>query len=462
MWRSTPTFPFLMVYRTPLTPLFIGTLSELGGHTALLLAVNTCYALAVAATYCIGACWSRAIGLGSALITLGYIGFGALYREVSSDILFGTVFLVWCAWITWSYRSTAASTYVIHAMFVVALTLIRPVSQAFVIFAVFPWIATSISHRDRLRLSAIFAGTAAVFLVAFCMYNAVRYEDFTIARGGNAINPFYRAFITDRIVREENGPASRALARAVRADLLNHDPYRAYQVTDTMLFEDGDPRAWSDLLALSDRTWGWSSDYSILRRAAIEAIVAHPSPFLQGIAHDTMATFGIIGYPPPSAPSIPSAPVASKPAPEGLPVPTEGQRVPTSYVHWLASSPGGQIPSESSGGRPPRFDNITNTAMSNGGHPAVGDLLEKAQKMFPPPIVWLVAGFVGTIRFEARQRAIFYTLIALAIIGPMAGVIGQGLVYHYRLPVDPLFIAFGVAGFWRTGLSSPGSPKAAA
>jgi hypothetical protein len=72
--------------------------------------------------------------------------------------------------------------------------------------------------------------------------------------------------------------------------------------------------------------------------------------------------------------------------------------------------------------------------------------------MFPPPIIWLLAGVIGTIRLGSIQRRVFYLLIALALIAPLAGVVGQALLYHYRLPADPLFIVFGVAGFWRTGL----------
>jgi hypothetical protein len=54
---------------------------------------------------------------------------------------------------------------------------------------------------------------------------------------------------------------------------------------------------------------------------------------------------------------------------------------------------------------------------------------------------------------------VFYLLVAIALIAPMVGVVGQALLYHYRLPADPLFIVFGVAGFWRTGLGR-GSPSA--
>ena len=451
MWRSDPAMPFLMAYRTPLTPLFIGGFLELGGMTALTIAMNTMYAIAVTATYCIGAFWSRPVGIAAAIVTLGYVGFGALYREVSSDALFGTAFLAWCAWVAWTHQRATIATYITHGIWVFVLTMIRPASQAFLVFAIFPWIVLSAADtRTRIRCAAAFTATAVLLLGAFATYNAVRYQDLTIARGGNAINGFYRAFIMAKIVREENGPASRELAQAVRADLLTHEPYRSYGVTDRMFFEDGDPRGWSDLVALSDRTWGWSSDYAVLRRAALEAVAANPMPFLTGVAHDAMATLGIVGYPPPV---VRTAPVVAepKPVPPGLPIPTEGQRVPTSYVHWLMSSPSGEIYSGDIPTRP-RFTRIVSAIPPRPGIPRIADLLEKAQKMFPPPIVWIIAGVIGTIRLGGVKRRVFYLLVALALIAPMAGVVGQGLGYHYRLPADPLFVAFGLAGFWRTGL----------
>ena len=456
MWQRTPTYPLLMVYRMPLTPLFIGGLAELGGSTAVTIAMNTCYAVAIVASYFIGAFWSRSVGWASAAVTLVYVGFGALHREVGSDVLFGTVFLTWCAWIAWSRQRLTVRTYVLHAVWVVVLTLIRPASQAFLVFAVFPWIIEAADIRTRIRCSAAFLATAVVLLGAFSTYNAVRYQDFTIARGSGAINPFYRTFVTDRIVREENGPASRELARAVRGDLLNHEPYVSYRVTDKMIFEDGGVRAWSDLTALSDRTWGWPSHYAILRRAAVEAIVAHPKPYITGVAHDTMATLGIIGYPPPVVRS--ALPEPLKPAPAGLPVPTEGQWVPHAYVHWLASSPTGHVNSMDAMVNGPRLLRIMATIPAGPGKPILADLLEKAQKMFPPPVIWLIAGAIGTIHFGGLKRRVFYTLVALSLIAPMAGVVGQGLVYHYRMPADPVFIAFGLAGFWRTGLGRSARP----
>ena len=63
------------------------------------------------------------------------------------------------------------------------------------------------------------------------LHNGLRYDDYTLARGANATVPFYRVFVTDKLVAASNGPASRELAQAVQHDLLPKQPYRAYRIT---------------------------------------------------------------------------------------------------------------------------------------------------------------------------------------------------------------------------------------
>ena len=52
--------------------------------------------------------------------------------------------------------------------------------------------------------------------LAWSVHNGVRFDCWGLARGGNAIVPFYRAFITDHIVSPENGEQSRRLAAAMQ------------------------------------------------------------------------------------------------------------------------------------------------------------------------------------------------------------------------------------------------------
>ena len=118
---------------------------------------------------------------------------------------------------------------------------------------------------------------------AWAVHNGLRFGDYTLARGGNAVIPFYRAFITDRIVSPENGDASRRLGDAVQKHLLTRDPYRSYGVTLDDVFSTGSFRIHEDLYLLSDQVFGWDSDYRVLRDAGIEGVRAHPGTYASGV-----------------------------------------------------------------------------------------------------------------------------------------------------------------------------------
>src|SRR5262249_30879805 len=160
-------------------------------------------------------------------------------------------------------------------------------------------------------------------LLAWAVLNGVRYGDYSLARGGNAVIPFYRAFISDRIVPPDNGPASRRLAEAIRLHLLTRNPYKAYHVTGPEVFSSGSFRIHEDLYLLSDQVFGWDTNYSILRKAGIEAVKKHPGAYTSGVAHTVWHQLSKSFFRSPPAPASSSA--APTPAREGtgeLPPPT--------------------------------------------------------------------------------------------------------------------------------------------
>ena len=120
------------------------------------------------------------------------------------------------------------------------------------------------------------------------MHNGVRFDSWGLARGGNAIIPFYRAFITDHIISPENGDDSRRLAAAMQRHLLTREPYRSYGVTLDQLFRDGSFRVHEDLYLLSDQVFGWDSDYGVLRGAGVEGVRAHPGTYARGVSRDDL------------------------------------------------------------------------------------------------------------------------------------------------------------------------------
>ncbi len=59
-------------------------------------------------------------------------------------------------------------------------------------------------------------------------------------------------------------------------ELLHEEPYRSYGITLERFFGNGGPREFEDVVGITDRTWGWETDYAQMREAGLEAVRAEP------------------------------------------------------------------------------------------------------------------------------------------------------------------------------------------
>ena len=73
----------------------------------------------------------------------------------------------------------------------------------------------------------------------------------------------------------------------MRRELLPEEPYRSYGITLDEFFERGGPREFEDVVGITDRLWGWDSDYAHMRAVGIEAVKAHPLRYLSGVGKTT-------------------------------------------------------------------------------------------------------------------------------------------------------------------------------
>ena len=195
--------------------------------------------------------------------------------------------------------------------------------------------------RTRLERTGAFVLAAILPLLAWSVHNGVRFDSWGIARGGNAIIPFYRAFITDHIISPSNGEQSRRLAAAMQRHLLTREPYRSYGVTLDQLFEKGSFRVHEDLYLLSDEVFGWDTDYDVLRGAGIEGVRAHPGIYARGVARTvwdelSKAQFRAVSSTPPSAGSDGSPHATVVIRRKRLPAPSEGEPIPSGQVVWIS------------------------------------------------------------------------------------------------------------------------------
>jgi hypothetical protein len=457
-----PLLPWSLLFRTPLTPVVAGlSLDAFGGALAepvlAVLFAGSVVAWSVAARY-FGA-WAA---VATAVALLVYPAYGLLFHEISSEPVMAAAFALWALLLTRAAARPSTWRFAVAGLGVALLALTRPGNAVLILLAVFPFFLRG-ELRTRLVWAAAFAGAAVLPLAGWAVNNGVRYDEWALARGGNAIIPFYRAFITDRIVSPKNGDASRRLADAVERHLVTREPYRSYRVTTKEVFESGSFRIHEDLYVLSDQVFGWDTDYSVLRDAGVEGVRANPGTYAKGVAKTVWlqlseSLFRETGRAPP-----PSEANTAERKPNGLPTPTEGQPIPGGQVVWI-SRPDNAIRqvwvsptrfrfSFADPDMRPRFAEIIRRRQEllgalpdRAGNASLALRLNQLSRWFPRPLLWIVVGLVALAIRRPRGSA---TLLALGIAATLVVVLNAlGLFAdrHFILPVAPAFILLALGG----------------
>jgi energy-converting hydrogenase Eha subunit C len=227
---------------------------------------------------------------------------------------------------------------------------------------------------------------------------------------------------------------------------------------------------YSDLIGLSDRVWGWNSDYKNLFRVAIEAIVKHPRTYLHNVSEDFYQILLIKGLPTMSSyqkngPVDTAPPATIVVAGKSLPLPSEDQLIPASHMWWLASTPdnsvtynwqnlGNPVPVfrdpevqsifESISASEKQFTNIP----IREGNTRISQLLNKiTNRLYPPMLVWIIIGMIGfVLQFDFKNKVLAF-IFAISIGSVLLTVAGTQDYIEYRIPFDPVFILMGTVGY---------------
>jgi 4-amino-4-deoxy-L-arabinose transferase-like glycosyltransferase len=474
--QDHPVFPWSMLTRTPITPLFAGGLLEAGGGLFAEVVMALLFAASILA-------WSfialRVAGRRAALLVavalLLFPGYGGLFHQLSSDVVFAIVFAGWAVLVMRAVERPTTYRFAAAGAGVALLALTRPANQALVLGALFALVVA-----EPWRLRAVHAGSYAVAavlpLLAWAGVNDLRYDDFTVARGGQASVPFFRAFVTERIMSPDNGPASRQLADAIQKDLLPREPYRSYGIDLHEFFTSGSARMEEDLISLSDRVFGWDTDYEVLGRAAREAVRRHPAKYARGVASSMWDELNQPLYvsprAPTAAPSTPTRPAsaaqtaAAKGAP--LPTPTEGEPIPAAHQGAYTSTPDNHIrevwtsptaheivfadPRDQR-----RYDRLNERLRELGGRfPTRGESswlglqLNHASKAFPRSLLWLLVAIGAFVWRRPQGWRVPTILVASSLLLLLATVLGVYAIPEYEVPVAPSFILLAAAGLFGT------------
>jgi hypothetical protein len=463
-----PLLPWSMLFRTPVTPVVLGvSLDAAGGFFAEPL-MGVLFAGSVVAW----AAAARAFGPRAALLVaaalLVYPAYGLMFHEVSSEPLFAAAFAGWALLVTRAGTQPSTRRFAYVGLGVALLALIRPGNALLLIFVLFPLVLRG-AWREHAKWAGAFVVAGVLPLLAWALLNGVRFGDYALARGGNAVIPFYRAFITDRIVSPDNGPASRKLANAIQRHLLTRNPYKAYGVTLHEVFASGSFRIHEDLYLLSDQVFGWKSNYSILRKAGIEAVRAHPGKYSSGVLHTIWHQLSKSYFRAPSASSTARASTPSKVIvrkekhTEMLPAPTEGEPIPAGQNVWISRPDNSIVDIWTSAthhhfvfrkpSQRPRFEAILRERDSlfaalphRKGNAELSLRLDQLSRWFPRPILWIVLGLLGLVWRRPRGTRTLLALWLAALFVIVFNALGLFADPHFALPVTPAFVLLGAGG----------------
>ena len=466
-WNGDPVLPWTMVNRTPVAPLVVGGILDLGSPVI----VVAFAALLFAGTVLLYARTALRFGRGPAVLVsvalLLFPGFGVVFHGLSGDVVFAAAFAAWTAIAVEAALRPSVSRFALLGAATAFLALIRPANQAFLVVGLLPLLLAA-PWRVRLSRAVAFGGVAVALLAAWSTVNLVRYDDFTVARGGSASLPLFRAFTSDHIVGPENGPASRTLADAVERELLGEEPYRSYGIDLETFFSQGSHRMHEDLISLSDRVWGWDSDYEHLGQAAWEGVRAHKGTYARGVLGDFWEELSQPLFAGRKAPEAEEAPLPAETAPESgsdaLPTPTEGEPIPSEHMSAQLSTPDQSIrevwtsPTE----HHVVFDDPAKAAQQAVNDRRLGELydafpdhrwspwlglqMDRSSKLYPPPWLWLLVGAIAVAWRRPRHWWATLTPVLGGLVMLLATVMAVWAEPAYAVPVVPAFVLLAAVG----------------
>lgn len=473
LFQADPIDLGYVLGRTPVAPLVVGALLDPVGGALAEPATSLLYAASVTAWFLAARTLGGAAALATAAVLLLYPGYGILFHELSSDSVLAVAFAGWALLVVRMLRAPSPARFALAGAGVALLVLVRPGNQALLVLAALP-LALPLSWRRRLASSFAFLAAAGVLLGAWTVHNGLRFGDYTVARGGNSRLPFERAFLTDRIVSPENGPASRRLAAAVERELLPQEPYRSYGIGLDDFFSDPSPRFIVALTALANRRWGWGNDARILRDVGLEAVRAHPGTYVRGVAGTVWDLLHQAVFRPPAEAGGAGGGSAGSGVAEGsggtgaqedtlvvrgrrLPRPSEGERIPAPHQggpttpdgsivtvwtsatehHLVFRRPGDEQRYEA---LHRRMDDLWSALPDRSGNAWLALRLNQASRWFPPPALWLALGVLGLAFRRPRGALALATPALAALVVVVLNALAIPSVPHYAVPVAPAFL----------------------
>ena len=455
-----PAYQMIMLRRTPVAPLMFGLPLSLFGSRFTEILSALLYCLSILLIYRLGLRFDRKIGLAAALLVIFYPAYGVNFHVVASEppatfflILTGLLFFE-------AMAKPSVLKFLALGGVIVLATLSRPDSLVLLGLAAAPLLFWSKPWLERLRFASLTLGCGLILVLLWSSYNYMRYDDFTLARGADAQIPFERAFTISHIVQPENGPASAALSSLVSSELLTREPYKSYGIDLQTFLSHGSERMFGDVEALSDRSIGWDTDYSQLKKVGLEAIFAHPRQYFWDY---TKSSVGMLIFNPEWSVALRSTGQTTAPLLDarGLPVPTEGELIPRSSFLPSASSPDGRALTDpnsvpllvlnpdvrrAQADLQQKLDGYVQMLPDRDGLPGVANVLNWISRHYPPPVLWLLIGLCGLLLHPSREKSMLGLLLGACLVMIFYPMLAFGSIFPMRTRFDPFIMLFGLVG----------------
>jgi hypothetical protein len=460
LWSKNPVYHYVMARRTPIAPLLFGTSLSFGGafFTELLLAVFYC--ISILGIYTIGSRFGRKIGLLLAMLVNFYPAYGQRFHAVETESPSAVILILLCVLAFSAFNTPKSWKFALLGLTTVILSLARPDHIVFLALAILPFLLPSITLTEKTRFTLFFLLASVPLLLAWSSYNYVRYDDFTLSRGGEAHIPFQRAFEFAHTVAAENGPASTDLIKVIETELLTKEPYKSYQIDIHTFLTQGTERMFYDLPSLSDLHYGWDSDYAQLKKAGIEAVVAHPIPFIWSYIKSAGVMLLFNSTQPASSVET-GKDSQSQVNANNLPAPTKGDLIPRAYYLYIYSAPVAKsLPDPNSvelkildpemraktAEMETRIDQFRKMVPNRNGSSSVAMFLNFLTVLFPPALFWLVLGAFGLTLNPSREKLLLAGLCSISLVVVLFPIVGINPVPIMRTRFDPIFILGGLLG----------------
>jgi hypothetical protein len=447
LFAIEPEFPLLMLFRTPLTPLFYGTCFQIFGEGGIEVILSLAYAASITAVFAVLREFSLVLAWTlNVLVALNLWLFWS-FNSVGSETLQTVLLCFWFSCTFFAMGSSRLGAWVGSAVLASLLVLNRPGNQTFLLCFLLPFLPANVAVARRFLNAGVFLTIYAVAYLAMCSFNYFRYGEFCFAKLGDAHLPFYRLFVQERVISPENGPASRQLADFVEAKILPTPVYVQHEITSDIFFRCSTQRMFNSLIyAVQKEARGY--DFDLLRRAGMESIWRDPGgSLLRYLEHlETVfdyrdkKTFKISNLRDLSRSFVRQREeVYARYAAKGLALPSEGDLLPSTplFVANETRKQGSWLPWQP--------DVKPWTVSATPPYNAPGDLLFNISRKLIPNYYWFLFGAFGLLlaRLVGPVDLRIPLLTGIALLGLLATLFGS-VQWEFRYPFDPIFTAFAL------------------